>query len=330
LTLNEYGLFTVEGKKRVAARTEEEVYERLGMPWIPPPLREDTGEVEAALAGDLPDIVAEENLLGDLHTHTNLTDGLMTLDEMIAAASKRGLQYYCVTDHAEGLPMMRVTGDMLLAQKEEIARLQKRYPAMTILHGVELNIDAEGFVDYDAEFLSNFDWLVASVHTLFTLPREQQTKRLLRACENPNVHVIGHPTARQIGRRVPIDFDEDVVFEAAARTGTALEINCFPDRQDLRAELVRKAREAGCTFTISTDAHAANHFRNVRFGVAIAQRGWLDTSHVLNCRPLDELKAFVARKRSSLPPQPATSMPPQTKLRAAAASKKRPPAKRSK
>jgi len=322
LTLNEYGLFTVDEKKRVAAHTEEEVYRTLGMPWIPPPMREDSGEVEAGLAGTLPTLVLETELVGDLHTHTNLTDGLAPLEDMIAAASKRGLAYYAVTDHAEGLPMMRVTGDMLVAQKPDIARLQARYPSMTILHGIELNIDAEGAVDYDAEFLSQFDWLVASIHGQFALSRDEQTRRLLRACENPYVNAIGHPSARLIGKRPPIDFDEEAVFAAAARTGTALEINCFPDRQDLRSDLVRKAREAGVTFTISTDAHSPNHFRNVRYGVAIAQRGWLDRSMVLNCGPLDGLRAFVAAKRAGLPPQPATRMPPKTKLRAAAAAKK--------
>ncbi|MCA1834456.1 MAG: DNA polymerase/3'-5' exonuclease PolX [Actinomycetota bacterium] len=298
LTLNEYGLFKLDTKTRVAARTEEVVYKRLGMPWIPPPLREDGGEVEAAAGGTLPALIAEDHLKGDLHTHTNLTDGQAPIEEMVDAAAKRGLEYYAVTDHAEGLPMMRVTREKLLAQRKIIDALQKKYPSMTLLHGMELNIDKAGNVDYDVDTLARFDWLNASVHGLFNLTREEQTKRIIAAMENPHVHAIGHPTGRQIGRRQPIDFDPEAVFAAAVRTGTALEINCFPDRQDLKSDHVRRAREHGVTFTISTDAHSVNHFRNVRYGIAIAQRGWLEPSMVLNCKPLSELKEFVARKRA--------------------------------
>lgn len=298
LTLNEYGLFKLDTKRKVAARTEEIVYGKLGLPWIPPTMREDSGEVEAALAGDLITPVTEGDLTGDLHTHTDLTDGKAPLEEMLEAAAKRGLEYYAVTDHAEGLPMMGMSREKALAQRKKIQSLRKRYPAMEILHGMELNIAPDGAVDYDAAFLCDFDWLVASVHSHFTMPRDDMTKRIITAMENPDVHAIGHPSGRLIGKRPPIDFDEEAVFEAAAETGTALEINCFPDRQDLRADLVRRARERGVTFTISTDAHSPVHFANARYGVAIAQRGWLTADRVLNCRPLDELRAFVARKRS--------------------------------
>ncbi len=298
LTLNEYGLFRVATKRRVAARTEEAVYGRLGLPWFHPAMREDQGEIEAADAGTLPDLVEETDLVGDLHTHTNLTDGKASLEEMLAAAAARGLSYYAVTDHAEGLPMMRMTREKILGQRKRLSTLRRSYPTMTILHGMELNIAPDGSVDYEDEFLRRFDWLVASVHSDFTQTRDDMTKRIITAMENPNVHAIGHPSGRLIGKRPAVDFDADAVFSAAARTGTALEINCFPDRQDLKAEHVRLARDRGATFTISTDAHSVNHFHNVRYGIAQAQRGWIDRTRVLNCRPLQELRAFVDAKRS--------------------------------
>jgi len=299
LKLNEYGLFRLEDDKRIAARTEAEVYEALGLADIPPPLRENTGEIEAALDGTLPDLVEVTDLRGDLHSHTNMSDGHATLEEMVAEAAARGYAYYVVTDHAgDYMAMQRVTRDKMLDQRARIDTLQKKYPRMRILHGTELNIQTDGRVDYDTEFLAGFDLCVASIHALFTLPREQQTARLLAAIDNPNVHVIGHLSGRQIGRRAPIEFDEETVFKAAAATGTALEINSHPDRLDLRDEHARLAKSLGATVSIDSDAHAVGHLAGIRFGVGTAQRGWIEKADVLNCKTLKQLEAFVARKRA--------------------------------
>ncbi|MEU5880696.1 DNA polymerase/3'-5' exonuclease PolX [Spirillospora sp. NPDC047279] len=295
LKLSEYGLFDNETDELIVSSTEEEVYERLGLPWIPPALREDTGEIEAALASDLPRLVTVDDLRGDLHSHTDLTDGLATLEEMVEKAASRGLEYYAVTDHAPNLFMQRMTDEKMLAQREQIRALQAEYPGLTLLHGTELNIDPDGEVDWDADFLSGFDICVASVHSAFTQDAAEMTRRFVRACENPHVHVIGHPTARLIGKRPPVDADWDEVFRAAARTRTAMEIDSFPDRLDLPAGLIRRALRLGVKFSIDTDAHALGHHRNIRYGVGTAQRGWLTPDDVINTWPLDRLRAYIGK-----------------------------------
>jgi DNA polymerase (family 10) len=300
LKLSEYGLFRATTGKLIVAETEEEVYEKLGLPWIPPTLREDRGEVEAALAGGLPDLVQERDIKGDLHTHTDLTDGLAPLEEMVAAARARKLKYYAVTDHAELLYMQRMTKEKMLAQRERVRQLEGQ-GKMTILHGSELNIQPDGTVDWDEEFLSTFDVLVASVHTHFNMSPEDMTARIIKAMEHPYVNILGHPTARQIGRRPPLEYDVEAVFRTAARTGTALEINSFPDRLDLGDELVMWARELGAKFAIDTDSHSPVHFPNVRFGVGMAQRGWVEKADVINSWPLTKLKRFLAKGRSGRP-----------------------------
>ncbi|MFI0353733.1 DNA polymerase/3'-5' exonuclease PolX [Actinomadura sp. 9N407] len=296
LKLSEYGLFDAESGALIVSETEEEVYARLGLPWIPPVLREDQGEIEAALKGALPRLVTVEDLRGDLHSHTDLTDGIATLEEMVAAAEARGLDYYAITDHAPNLFMQRMTDEKMLAQREQVRALQKEHPGLTLLHGTELNIDPDGGVDWDAEFLSGFDVCVASIHSHFTQDQAAMTRRLVRACENPHVHVIGHPTARSIGRRRPVDADWDEVFRTAARTGTAMEIDSFPDRLDLPADLIRRALHHGVKFSVDTDAHSLGHHRNIRYGVGTAQRGWLTPDDVINTWPLDRLRAFLKKR----------------------------------
>jgi DNA polymerase (family X) len=297
LKLNEYGLYGAKDGKLIAAETEAEVYDRLGLPEIPPTLREDRGEIEAALAGELPMVIQERQIRGDLHTHTNLTDGLAPLETMVRAASSRGYAYYAVTDHAPNLFMQRMTDEKMLAQREQLRTLQREYPKMTLLHGSELNIDPDGNVDWDADFLDGFDVTVASVHSHFTQSRDQMTRRVIRAIENPHVNVIGHLTGRLIGRREPIDLDLDAVFEAAARTGTALEINAYPDRLDLRDEHVLWAGRHGVRFAIDTDSHAVTHLDVMRYGVATAQRGWLTKDDVINAWPLAKLTTFLRKGR---------------------------------
>lgn len=299
LKLSEYGLFRVgdEGERLVVSETEQEVYARLGLPWIPPTLREDRGEIEAALAGELPELLTVADIRGDLHTHTDLTDGVAPLPEMVAAARERGYAYYAVTDHAKNLPMQQMTDEKMRRQRGRLRGLAGAAGEMALLHGTELNIDPDGEVDWDAGFLAGFDLCVASVHSHFQQTREQMTRRLVRACENPYVSVIGHPTTRQLGRREPVDADFDAVFAAAARTGTALEVNSFPDRLDLGDELIRRARRYGVRFAVNTDAHATGHLDHLRYGVGTAQRGWLTADEVINAWPLPRVRRFVQAKR---------------------------------
>lgn len=293
--LSEYGLF--EGERVIAAESEEDIYAALGMQFVPPPLREDGGEVRAALRGELPVLVELSDLRGDLHTHTDLTDGIASLEDMVAAAHARGYSYYAITDHAPDLAMQRMTLDKALDQRERVAALQQRRPGMRLLHGTELNIAPDGSVDWPEEVLRGFDVCVASVHSHFTMGREEMTRRFIAACENPYVDIIGHPTTRKIGKRGPVDADWDAVFRAAARTGTALEIDSYPDRSDLPAELVRLARHHGVKFAIDSDSHAVPHLAHQRFGVGIAQRAWLTPDDVINTWPLERLLTFLGRDR---------------------------------
>jgi DNA polymerase (family 10) len=296
LKLSEYGLFDAKSGALLAAETEEQVYERLGLPYFEPTLREDRGEVEAALAGELPKVIQQKQLRGDLHTHTNLTDGLASLEEMLEAASALRYAYYAVTDHAPNLAMQRMTDDKIIAQRKRLRALQTDHD-MTLLHGTELNIDPDGNVDWPDEFLAGFDVTVASVHSHFTQSRQDMTKRVIRAMENPYVNVIGHPTARSIGKRSPIDLDFEAVFGAAARTGTALEVNSFPDRLDLKDEHILWARRYGTKFAVNTDSHSPLHLAQMRFGVATAQRGWLTKDDVVNAWPLAKLRRFLRKGR---------------------------------
>jgi DNA polymerase (family X) len=302
LRLSEYGLFHAETGELIVSRTEEEVYNRLGLSWIPPVLREDTGEVAAARRGELPVLVEETDIRGDLHSHTNLTDGLATLEQMVAAASARGFAYYAITDHAPNLVMQRMTDEKMLAQREQVRQLGTQLAAagqdaMVLLHGTELNIAPDGSVDWPAGFLAGFDICVASVHSHFDLPRKEMTRRFLTACENPHVNVIGHPLTRKIGRRPPVDVDLHELFRACASTGTALEVNAHPARLDLPSAHIKAARDAGVKFAIDSDAHSLRDLDYLQYGVATAQRGWLTADDVINTWPLARLTEFLHKGR---------------------------------
>jgi DNA polymerase (family 10) len=294
LKLNEYGLFDAKTGELLAAKTEADVYEQLGLPFIEPTLREDRGEVEAGLAGELPAVITERQIHGDLHTHTNLTDGVASLEEMVAAAAARGYDYYAVTDHAPDLAMQRMTTEKILDQRARLRLLQERYPDLTLLHGTELNIGPGGELDWPDEFLVDFDLTVASVHSHFTQTREEMTARVLRAIENPHVDIIGHLTTRKVGGRPPVDLDLEAIFEAAGRTGTALEVNAHPDRLDLKDEHILWAKRHAVRFAVNTDAHATTHLDLMQFGVGTAQRGWLTKADVINAWPLSKLRRFLA------------------------------------
>ncbi|MEU6369760.1 DNA polymerase/3'-5' exonuclease PolX [Streptomyces sp. NPDC046931] len=299
LKLSEYGLFDADSGQSLASRSEEEVYARLGLPWIPPTLREDRGEIEAALRGELPEVVTERSVRGDLHTHTDLTDGLASLETMVEAAAARGYAYYAVTDHAPNLYMQRMTDEKMLAQRERVRALDGTHHGMRLLHGTELNIGPEGEVDWPDDFLAGFDLCVASLHSHFDLGRKATTRRLVRACENPYVNVLGHPTTRLIGKRPGVDADWDEVFAVCARTGTALEVNAQPDRLDLCDEDILRAREHGAKFAVNTDAHSVPHLAQLRYGVGTAQRGWLTPDDVINTWPLRRLRRFLAKGRAA-------------------------------
>jgi DNA polymerase (family X) len=294
LKLSEYGLFHADTDELIVSRTEEEVYERLGMQWVPPAMREDKGEIQAALAGQIPQLVGLEDLQGDLHTHTDLTDGVASLEDMVAAARARGYAYYAITDHAPNLIMQRMTDEKMLAQREQVRTADW---GIELLHGTELNIAPDGSVDWDADFLAGFDICVASVHSHFDQSRADMTRRFITACENPFVHVIGHPTARRIGKRAGVDVDYPELFRAAARTGTALEINASPQRLDLPSDQIRAARDAGVKFAIDSDAHSVPNLGNMPYGIGAAQRGWLTADDVINTWPLDRLRTFLHKGR---------------------------------
>jgi len=305
LRLSEYGLFDVGkgggevGGTLIVSRTEEEVYARLGLAWVPPAMREDRGEIEAAAQGQIPLLVRENDLKGDLHTHTDLTDGVASLEVMVAAAERRGYEYYAITDHAPKLIMQRMTDEKMLAQRAQVRALDA---SLELLHGTELNIGPDGSVDWEAaglggQGLAGFDLCVASVHSHFEQPRAEMTRRFITACENPRVNIIGHPTARRIGKRPPVDVDFGELFRACARTGTALEINASPQRLDLPSDHIRAARDAGVKFAIDSDAHSVSDLGNMPYGVGTAQRGWLTPDDVINTWPLDKLRAFLRKDR---------------------------------
>jgi DNA polymerase (family 10) len=298
LKLSEYGLFDAETNALIVSRTEEEVYERLGLAWVPPAMREDRGEVEAAAQGQIPRLVRVDDLRGDLHTHTDLTDGVASLETMVTAARRRGYEYYAVTDHAPDLIMQRMTDEKMLAQREQVRALTAQFTGgLVLLHGTELNIGPDGSVDWQADFLAGFDICVASVHSHFEQSRAEMTRRFVTACENPHVNVIGHPTTRRIGKRPPVEVDFGELFRACARTGTALEINASPQRLDLPSDHIRAARDAGVRFAIDSDAHSVSDLGNMPYGVGTAQRGWLTPDDVINTWPLDRLRAFLRKGR---------------------------------
>jgi len=289
LKLNEYGVF--RGDKAIAGKTEEEVYAALGLPYIPPELRENTGEIEAALAGELPDLIGYDDLRGDLQTQTTWTDGANSIEEMVAEAKRLGREYIAITDHTKGLAMMGADEKQLRRQMKAIDKLNKQLNGFTVLKGAEVNINKDGTLDIEDETLAQLDVVGVAVHSHFTLSRPEQTRRLVRAMENPHADVLFHPTARVIQRREPIDVDIDAVIAAAKRTGTILEIDAYPERLDLKDEHVRKAVDAGVKLCIDTDAHNVSHLDFLHYGIATARRGWAETSDVINAKPL---KGFLA------------------------------------
>jgi DNA polymerase (family 10) len=290
-TLNEYALSEIEGGRVVASETEEQIYAALGLPWIPPVLREDWGEIEAAERGELPRPIGQ--VCGDFHVHTTVSgDGKSSLEEMVAAAKARGHRVMAITDHAEGT-VSGVNRQTLLVQREEIRAMQKKLgKSFRLLHGVELNIGPEGQLDYDPEFRASFDWCLASVHDHFELDRAAQTRRIVTAMQDPSVRMIGHLSARMIGGRPPIDLDLDAIFDAAEKTDTALEVNGGLPRLDMSVEALRRARGRKVTFVLTSDAHEAGELERVDHAVRNAERAWIERERVANAWTPDELEKW--------------------------------------
>ncbi len=296
-TLNEYGLADAASGQVLASATEEEIYAALGLQWVPPELREDAGEIELAAAGALPRLIEEGDLRGDLHVHTDLSgDGREPLEVMVAAAAARGYEYLAITEHGEDLATNGVSRAQLLGQRARLQELQEKYPAMRLLHGVELNIGRDGAVDYDPEFLGGFDWAVAGVHSHFDLDAAQQTHRLLTAMHHPAVRAIAHLSGRRLGFRAGIEFDLGAVLAAAEETGTALEINSHLDRLDISTEVLRAVRGRQVVLLIDTDAHQSRELGNVTWGVRHARRGWVEPERVANTWPRERFLAWAARR----------------------------------
>jgi DNA polymerase (family 10) len=268
------------------------------MAWVPPVLREDRGEVDAARRGQLPALVGLGDVGGDFHCHTDLSpDGTAPLEVMVDGARARGYRFLAITDHGERLGLGGASRDQLLAQRHRVRALEERLGDITLLHGAELNIGGDGSLDYDDQFLDGFDVLVASVHDRLDQPRELLTARLVAACRHPAVNVIGHPTGRRIGSRAAGDVDLEALYRAAAATGTALEVNGSPSRLDLGDEQVRLAHQFGVMLAFGADSHGPGHLANMRFAVATAGRGWTTPDRVINTLPLEELRRFLAKGR---------------------------------
>ncbi len=294
LKINEYGVF--KGEQRIAGETEESVYAAVGLPWIPPELRENRGEIEAAQAKCLPKLVTVDDVRGDLHVHTNASDGRNTLREMALAAKKRGLEYIAITDHSKHLGVAKgLDVPRLLAHMEQIDKLNEELAGITLLKGIEVDILQDGGLDLPDDVLGKLDLVVGAVHDHFELPREQQTARILRAMDHPHFTLLAHPSGRLIGERAPYDVDIERVIRHAKERGCFLEVNCHPERLDLIDTHCQMAKAVGVLLSINTDAHSALDFDNLRFGVGQARRGWLEKKDVLNTRSLRELKPLLKR-----------------------------------
>jgi DNA polymerase (family 10) len=299
LKLSEYGLFRIEDDSRVAGATEAEVYEALGMPWIPPELRENTGEIEAALEGRLPELIEGRHLRGDLHMHTTETDGRATLEEMAAAAHERGYEYIAITDHSKALAMANGLDEArVVAHARRVRELNASGAlGLRVFSGIECDILRDGAMDLANDALAELDVVIGSVHSHMNLEPAEMTDRLLRALECPHLRILGHPTGRRLLERESYPFDFDRVAEAAVRRGVWLEVNASPERLDLYGPLIRAAKAKGARFTISTDAHHPKNLAGIRYGIVTARRGWLGPSDVMNTRPLGEFEAAL-RKRT--------------------------------
>jgi DNA polymerase (family 10) len=294
LKINEYGVF--KGTRRIAGETEESVYAAIGLAWVPPELREDRGEVEAAAQSRLPHLVEVSDLRGDLHVHSKASDGHNTIEEMALAAKNRGLEYIAITEHSKRLRVARgLDAVRLTKQCGEIDRLNARLSGVTVLKGIEVDILEDGSLDLPDSVLAKLDVVVAAVHSKFDLPRARQTQRILKALDNPHVRVLAHPSGRLIDEREPYDADMEKIIRKARTRRIALEVNAHPDRLDLLDTFCQMAKQEGASIVIDSDAHSAFEFDSLRFGVGQARRGWIEKSDVVNTRSLKQLHTWLQR-----------------------------------
>lgn len=297
LTLNEYGLDRLDNGERVAGATEEEIYARLGLAWIPPELRENQGEIEAAAENKLPELVEVKHIRGDVHMHTTETDGRATLEEMAEAAKAKGYEYVAITDHSKALAMANGLDEArVIAFAKRVREINTNGLGIRVLSGIECDIRRDGSMDLADDALAELDVVIGSVHGYMNLDAAEMTDRLLRALECPYLHILGHPTGRLLLHREGYPFDFDRIAQEAARRGVCFEINASPERLDLYAPLLRVAKAKGARFTISTDAHHPMHLANIRWGVLMARRGWLGPGDILNTQPAETFLGSLRRR----------------------------------
>jgi DNA polymerase (family X) len=297
LKLSEYGLFRADNDLKIAGETEEGIYEALGLPWIPPELRENTGEIEAALAGRLPELVERKDIRGDLHMHTTETDGRASLEEMAEAARGLGYEYIAITDHSKALAMANGLDEKrAVAFAKRVQLINRDGLGIRIFSGIECDILRDGALDLADDALAELDLVIGSVHSHMNLEAAEMTDRLLRALECPHLRILGHPTGRLLLQRDPFPFDFDRVVAEAVRRGVWMEINASPERLDLNAAMIRSAKAKGATFAISTDAHHPKHLEGIRYGVVTARRGWLSAGDIRNTLPTDRFAAALKQR----------------------------------
>lgn len=298
LKISEYGVFDEKTGKKIAGKEEEEVYRALGLKWIPPELREDQGEIEAAAEGRLPQLIELSDIKGDLHIHSKWSDGAHEIEEIVRYAERKGYEYIAISDHTKSLGIARGMGpEEVMEQIEEIERLNRK-SKIRILKGIEVDILGDGSLDLPDEVLKKLEIVIASIHYGFRAGKEVLTKRILNAMSNPYVNIIAHPTGRLIGEREAYELDFDLIMKEAKRRNISLEINAYPQRMDLNDILSRKAKELGVKLCINTDAHIMNHLELMEFGIAVARRGWLTKDDVLNTLPLNELIKRTSKGRA--------------------------------
>ncbi len=294
LKINEYGVF--KKNERIAGKTEKEVYESVDLPWIPPEIREDNGEIKAAQNNNLPKLVQLKDIRGDLQSHTNATDGKATMKEMVLAAKEKGYDYFAITDHSKRVTMAKGLDEKQLGQQlEKMQKLQEEISGIRILKAIEVDILKDGSLDLDNSILKELDVVVCSVHYNTNLSKDKQTKRVLKAMDNPYINILAHPTERIINEREPMDIDLETVMQAAKERGCYLEVNAQPERLDLQERYIRMAKDMGLKLAISTDAHSVDDLDFMKYGVGQARRGWLEKEDVLNCHKWQQLKSLLHR-----------------------------------
>lgn len=300
LKINEYGVFRVTDNEPLPVTGEADIYRHLGLDYIPPEIREDNGEIEAAMDNTLPDLVSAADIRGDLHVHSNWSDGVNSIEQIVGRAVEMGYEYIAITDHSKSLAVAKgLSIERLRQQDEVIGRINRENKNITVLRGIEADILANGDLDYPDEILAEKDIVVASVHSGFRQEREKITDRIISAIKHEHVDILAHPTGRLIGRRDPYDVDMDRVLEAAAKYNTVLEINSSPDRLDVNDHYARKAKEYGIKIAVNTDAHEISRLAEIKYGLGTARRGWLQPGDVINTLPPADLKKFLTEHKKA-------------------------------